>query len=415
MVAQKTMSVASDVFPKRNKTDLSDSMSSGITTRVIRTIEEIEEIRGTWESWQFHPNTDIDFFITNIKNDPKILYPHVVVAYRDGEPEALLAGRVVESRLDLKVGYASFLSPRVRTLAFAYAGFLGAESPENCVALVSQILESLKNGEADIAVLKGVRPGSPLFETALHVPGALVRDHFPATQLHRRMKMHESVQEFQQSLSGVDRREQKRRAKKLLQEFSNDVRIECLSRPADLDRMFRDVDEVARKTYQRGLGAGFVDTPNLRQLIKLWAERDRLRAYVLYAAGKPCAFWIGTLYGSTFHGDFMAFDPALGKCAPGMYLLMRTIEGLYADQQDCRVTDIDWGHGDAEYKEMLGNQSWEEATISIFAPTVRGVSLNALRSPVILFDRYARRVLERTRLLPRIKKAWRNRFAQGRF
>jgi hypothetical protein len=95
-----------------------------------------------------------------------------------------------------------------------------------------------------------------------------------------------------------------------------------------------------------------------------------------------------------------------------MYLLMRTIEGLYANQQDCRVTDIDWGHGDAEYKEMLGNQSWEEATISIFAPTVRGVSLNALRSPVILFDRYARRVLERTRLLPRIKKAWRNRVVQ---
>src|ERR1700691_587475 len=125
MAAQKSMSVALDVFPKRNKADLSDPKSSGITTRVIRTIEEIEEIRGTWESWQFHPNTDIDLFITNIKNEAKILCPRVVVAYRDGETAALLAGRVVESRLDLKVGYASFLSPRVRTLAFAYAGFLG--------------------------------------------------------------------------------------------------------------------------------------------------------------------------------------------------------------------------------------------------------------------------------------------------
>ena len=388
-------------------------METNITTRVIRSVAEIEQIRGTWESWQVHPNTDIDFFLANLKTEAPHPRPYVVMSYRGSKPESMLVGRILDRRMDIKVGYANFFRPRVRTLSFSYAGHLGTDSAEGSAALVSQIVSSLSDKEADLATLKGVKPESPLLGAALHLPGVLSRDRFPGVRVHRSLVLPGTFEEFQLSLSGDERREQRRCAKRLVQECSGDLKIERLSEPADVDRLFRDVEEVAKKTYQRGLGVGFADTPNLRQLFLLDAERGRLYAYVLYLAGKPCAFWIGTLYGCKFHSGYMGYDPAFRRYSLGTYLLIRVIEAFYGKEQAHRVSEIDFGLGDAQYKEMLGNRSWQEANIYVFAPTLKGVGLNAYRSPAILLDRCVRKALERTQLLQRVKRTWRRRAAKA--
>ena len=53
-------------------------MQEGISVRVIRTTEEVEDIRDTWTSWQHHPNIDIDFYLTVNRLRPQILRPHVM-------------------------------------------------------------------------------------------------------------------------------------------------------------------------------------------------------------------------------------------------------------------------------------------------------------------------------------------------
>ena len=87
-------------------------------------------------------------------------------------------------------------------------------------------------------------------------------------------------------------------------------------------------DQITGKSYQRGLGVGFVNDPQARERLRLKATKGWLRAYVLYLADCPCAFWMGDINRGIFGSDYLAFDPAFAKYSPGMYLILQVIEGF---------------------------------------------------------------------------------------
>ena len=91
---------------------------------------------------------------------------------------------------------------------------------------------------------------------------------------------------------------------------------------------------------------------------------------------------------------------------------MRVIEGLCDHAENENVMQVDWGLGDAEYKAALGTHEWQEACVYIFAPTLKGLALNILRTPAMVADVQLKRILERANLVKRIKRLWRNRLMQ---
>ena len=42
------------------------------------------------------------------------------------------------------------------------------------------------------------------------------------------------------------------------------------------------------------------------------------------------------------------------------------------------VRKLDFGIGDALYKQRFGDQSWREATVWLFAPTAKGMALRSI-------------------------------------
>ncbi len=196
-------------------------------------------------------------------------------------------------------------------------------------------------------------------------------------------------------------------AKKLLADYSGEVRIASFASNTDLDVMIRDIEAVSRKTYQRGLGVGFIDNAETRARLRLEAERGWLRGFVLYLANQPCAFWLGTIYKGTFHSNFMGYDPAHAKHSPGMFLITRVVESLCGAEEADKLREVDFGLGDAQYKEVLGTSVWQEAGVYIFAPSAKGILLNFLKTSLGVLDRIGRKVLGRTKLLPGLKSFWR--------
>jgi CelD/BcsL family acetyltransferase involved in cellulose biosynthesis len=150
----------------------------------------------------------------------------------------------------------------------------------------------------------------------------------------------------------------------------------------------------------------------VRMRLELAARKGWLRAYVLYVGDEPCAFWIGMLYGEIFVGEYTGYDPAFRDFSPGMFLMMQVIEGFCGGVQDT-VKEVDFGLGNAEYKAALCGKNWIEASVFIFGPTLRGVALKGMRTMTVMVDVFARRVLASTKLLPRLKRAWRDRLAQN--
>lgn len=381
----------------------------GVSVRVLRNLQEVEEIRGVWSAWNRHPNSDIDFYSMVLRSRVEMLGPHILVCYRNTCPDALLVGRIERAHLEFRLGYKTLWQAPVRQLTLIHGGALGNLTTANCQAFVREIRNSLRRGEADLAFLNHVPTDSPLYASASQSPGFLSRDHFPTVAVQRSTTLPASVEELFRGLSRKVRKNLKWQAKKIVEDFGGEVRIRGFRGIAELDELTRDVEEIARKTYQRGLGVGFIDDDNMRPRLRFEAERGWLRAHVLYVTGKACAFWIGSLYGWTFYSSFMGYDPAYAKYSPGMYLIMKTVEGFINRSGTTGPSQIDWGLGDAQYKEVLGNRDWKEAPLYIFAPTFRGIRLSALRTPLALTDRTLRNVLERSALLSKVKKIWRSR------
>lgn len=381
------------------------------TLRTVRTVAELAEIRSIWESWHRHPNSDIDFYSTIVELKPEIERPHVLLLYRDQSPRAMIVGRMERAFIECRFGYKVLYKRPARQLTFNYAGQLGDLSESASNALVQEIIASLRRGEADVAMFSFLKIDSPLFRAAMTLPGLWSRDRVIAKQHHRCMTVPRSMDQLNSQVSAKVRKNQ--RFKKLMKDFSGAWGVRCLRQPGEVERLCQDMEQVARNTYQRGLGVGFEDGAEMRRRLLLQSEKGWLRAYILYLGDKPAAFWLGTLYQTVLHSDCMGYDPEYAKYSPGMFLVMKVIEGLSGDGGEQQVSRIDWGLGDAEYKALLGTDDWQEASVYIFAPTLRGAALNTLRTPALMIEVYLKKILERTNLLGRIKRIWRDRLIRN--
>lgn len=256
-------------------------------TRVARTLDDVVATADLWRSWRCHPNSDIDAYLYTLDSRPDIMRPYVITVFRGDVPEALLVGRHEWMSVAIRIGYGKISELRVRALTFIYGGLLGHLSLDASRAAVKQVLWSLKTGEADVAFFNHLHADSPLHSCITTMPGFCARDPFPRLQIHRAMTVPESVDAFYLRLSPKVRKNQRWQARKLEADHAGDAKVRCFRDRSELEVMLRDVEAVARRTYQRGLGVGFVDSPETRGRLELSARKGWLRAFVLYVAGGP--------------------------------------------------------------------------------------------------------------------------------
>ena len=129
-----------------------------------------------------------------------------------------------------------------------------------------------------------------------------------------------------------------------------------------------------------------MDGPELKGL----ARAKILRAYLLECGGEPCAYDVSYQFDGVFTGREMAFDEAFGRFSPGTVLLYLELEDLFARD---RPELLDFGVGDAPYKERFGNQIAKGGSFFLFRRNLVNrlshMSLGAFYSGV----RLARRLL----------------------
>src|ERR1700674_2927239 len=191
-----------------------------IAVRVLRSLSEVEQIRSVWTHWNGHPNSDIDLYLLLMQSRPEIVCPHIIVLYREGRPEAMLIGRILRQQVEFKVGYQTVLKPKASVLNFVWGGTLGNLSQENSEVMVREVLNSLRHGEADLAVFNNVRTDGEIYQAATHSPGFLGRDRFRASQVHRSLVLPASPQKFDASLSREVRKNHEWRAKNLFKNLA---------------------------------------------------------------------------------------------------------------------------------------------------------------------------------------------------
>jgi Acetyltransferase (GNAT) domain len=375
---------------------------------VLRTAAELEELRAVWAAWQGHPHSDLDFLLMLCQSREEILSPYVIAVYRDGKPEALLAGRLENRQLSYRIGYLPVFRTKARSLTFQYGALRGNGSDENCKEMILAILGSLKAGEADLATLHYPSTDSFLYKRALSIPGYLSRDFAAVPQPHHLMRLAGTIEEVFRGFSGSHRQSIKSHGRKIEKKLGERLKVRCFRDPGELETAISLIEEVAKKTYHRGLGVGFDDSARSRQIFQFYAENGQLRMYVVLDGDKPIAFWVGVVYGGWFHSDHTGFDSEYRDCSPGTYLQVKMIEDF------CRegLHGIDFGLGDAEYKRRFGNETFEESPVSLFAPRPKGMAIKAAHSLTGGVSSVLKEILARMNLLMKLKKRWRDHLQQ---
>ncbi len=366
-------------FPSRQDSAgiVPDVNIGSLKFQTIRDPRELENLRPIWKSWPGTRDSDLDVLSSAVRSRGNGCRPHVIVLARNARPDAILIGLSERKKIPVKLGHITICQPEVNVLEFVHGGLRGATSTENCIAILRQVMRSLDQGEADLALLKQLDVRSPLYSSALKLQPFLVRDcfHCDARWL---MNFPKGLDAFLSSLCRSQRSKLRRKYKKLLDYFVGRLEVRQFRSVADLETAISAIEGIARKSdKRRRFGWGFSDTPQIREQMAVAAEKGWLRIYVLYLEDKPAAFWMGTLYDRSLQADHVGYDPAWSEFSPGIFLLLTILEDL----RDADIETVDFGAGSSQLKRCLGAMPQAESRVHIYARTLRGVQLRMLLAP----------------------------------
>ncbi len=371
---------------------------------IVRSIEEIEKLRSFWQKMQWHPNADIDLYLLMLTIKKEILQPCLFILSKKQIPVTVLIGRIDEQRILYKIGYKTLFAPKVRQLSLIYGGFMGERLDIHVDILVSEVTAFLRKCQADVAFFNSLDVDSDIYLSVRKKTKTICRDYMPVSKLHWTMKMPRNIDEFLVRFKNKHRSELRRTFRLLKKENAERVEIRCLHQINDIEYICAAAEEIMKNTYQRAMGVGFINNNEHQKRLTLSASKGWLRSYFLYVDKKPSALWIGSIYKDTFFLEFTGFDPQYRKYEPGTLLLLHVIEDLCGG----KVTKIDFGFGDALYKQRFGDTSWRESSIYIYAPTIRSILINVTKSLFTIASKYTEQTLNRFNLVTKIKRLWRD-------
>ncbi|MCJ8155799.1 GNAT family N-acetyltransferase [Sphingomonas sp. LaA6.9] len=178
-------------------------------------------------------------------------------------------------------------------------------------------------------------------------------------------------------LSSNTRSALRRKAKKL----AAAARIEVIG--------YRTPDEIAafhalalplsRKTYQdRLLGAGLpVDASDMLER----AAGDRVRAWLLFADGRPIAYLHTPAEGDTLIYAHLGYDPEWADYSPGAVLQCEAMKAIFAEGRFAR---FDFTEGDGQHKRQFATDAVACVDLLLLRP---GVGNRLLVAALTGFDR----------------------------
>lgn len=331
-----------------------------------------------------------------------------VVLFSDGQgPRGLIAGWSIWSRPDCRIGYLRLPMPAHRLLETVYGGVI-ADSSEACDAISEHFVRALGDGVFESISIKYLPLKESAGVTLLASELSKLRP-VVSTKLHWRSDLIDPTTGTPvQLVSSKSRNTMRRKEKKLLAEFGDDVDFALVTSRSQIVRFLHAAECIESQTYHAALGAGLRDTAVWRAIVETTASSADLRSYVLFVRGQPIAYIFGHVYSDVWFLETTGYAPAFRQFSPGTILLWHTLNDLALQG----IKSVDFGLGDASYKRMYGKESWEEATIDVFGHGARALISRHVARTAAAMSSVARKTLVSLGLHDRLKQYWRRRLEQ---
>lgn len=372
--------------------------------RLHRSVAELTEVQEFWTRTQLHPNSDFEHFLLVCELRGEVLSPCVVSLWIDGRCCCIVAGRLERQLLKPSIGYARLPGFWVTAITIIHSGIIGTLDAHSAKLVADELESLLGGGDADVAIVNLLSQAEPL-SGALRMLRSC-RTRHPKWVMHRTLTLHADAGFLLKAMRPKHRYWIKRKEKDLAAAFPQGIRWSWFPSISGLPDLCEKMEAVAQTTYQRGMGAGFVNDEDTRARLALFARRNQLRVFLVEIDGKPEAFWMGVVYHSEFHSWATGYTQDFSEFEIGTLMFLRMVDKLAEEG----VTKFDFGLGDAHYKQRFGDHAWEEATIRLFGPSIKAAILGSLLAACDSLDLLARRLATRFGVADRVKQRWRARF-----
>lgn len=339
-----------------------------LTARVAATIEDVEKLRPIWSAWTHCLDTDIDYYLHNLKNDSTVLHPYVIAVYDEGVPQAMLLGQVRKCRMSASIAEVRIPGPKAGVLEIVNSGRLGRQSADIDKLLASVLLKAIQSGDVDVLCFQRLSLHSELYDEVRRLLKARVPKVFCCSVLPLAAPAGNPPSTF----SGKAKKELRRKIRVLQNAFPGKVRFKCFSRSSEMESGILDATKVLVATWQYSFGYRFLNTPQIHEELEFFARKGWLRIFVLYIEDLPCAFLIGQLYHGTFYCQHVGYDRNFARFSVGSLLTAWAFEEMAA----AGVRRVDLGDGDQEYFRRMGGEMSTEGTVHVYSRTLPGIRVN---------------------------------------
>jgi len=157
-----------------------------------------------------------------------------------------------------------------------------------------------------------------------------------------------------------------RKRRKLADMTGGVLDIREFHREEDVDAFASDAVALSQRTYQtRLLDAGLPEGPEAILGMKALAQKDALRAYILYLDGRAISYLYLPTTGGIVSYAYLGYDPDYAHLSVGTVLQMDVLERLFAE---ARYRYFDFTEGEGAHKKMFGTASVDACTFFLLRP-----------------------------------------------
>ena len=363
----------------------------------------IQELKSIWERLQHHPNSDYEHLLLVCNLRGEVIDPFALGLWANGNCNALVAGRVEETVLRPAIGYARLPGPRVKAITIVHEGLLGVMEQRDADAAVEALRTASLGLGADVIGIHFLPEDHLIWNALRRKPGIAMGIKRPHWTIHRTLRLGKEPGFLLRQMRSKHRAWIRRKQRDLADTYPEKVCWIWHSLITDIPALCEKLEAVARTTYQRGLGAGFINNKETRDRFDLFARRGQLRVLLLEIDGLPKAFWLGSVYRGVFHSHATGYTPDVRDFEAGTLVFLHMVDELVQEG----ISKLDFGLGDASYKERFADNQWREASIQVFAPTLKGCALYTYLGLCRWLEEKARYVVQRLGVFDQVKQSWR--------
>ena len=147
------------------------------------------------------------------------------------------------------------------------------------------------------------------------------------------------------------------------------TRLDRIETIGQLPDFLKSAHEISRQSWQsRQFGLRVHNDDAELQRLSALAQHGLLRSYLWSVNDKPAAFAICNQNGDCFRYEEIAYAAEFSQFSPGRTMLHQIVEDLLRHDSPRR---LDFGGGDAEYKQQFANRTSQSGTIWLVPATSR--------------------------------------------